>query len=63
MNGLFADIIVIVILALIVGGALLYIRKNKKNGIKCIGCPYAKSCTGGCSQTPADHTKGGGMKS
>ena len=29
---------------LIVGGALLYIVKAKKNGRKCIGCPDSASC-------------------
>jgi hypothetical protein len=36
--------IVIVILALVIGGALAYIIKAKKAGKKCIGCPYADSC-------------------
>ena len=47
------DIILIVIIALIVGLAGLYIYKQKKNGSKCIGCPYGNSCcksteNGGC---------------
>lgn len=37
--------IVIVILLLLVGGAIWYIVKEKKKGTKCIGCPYAKSCS------------------
>ena len=39
-----ADIIVIAVIALIIGGAIAYIVRAKKNGQKCIGCPYAKSC-------------------
>ena len=42
MNG--KDIIVVIILIAILGFALAYIRKEKKNGVKCVGCPYAKSC-------------------
>lgn len=46
------DIIVIAVIVLIVGGALAYIVKAKKNGKKCIGCPYGDSCAskgkGGC---------------
>ncbi len=38
------DIIVIVILTLIIGFASYYIYKSKKNGAKCIGCPYSNSC-------------------
>ena len=41
------DLIVIAVIALIVGGAGLYIRKAKKRGVKCIGCPAAQN--GGCS--------------
>ena len=43
------DIILLAVIALIVGGAGVYIYKAKKRGAKCIGCPYAKSCSGcGC---------------
>ena len=38
------NIIIILILALVVGGAGLYIYKAKKRGQTCIGCPYAKEC-------------------
>ena len=36
-----------------VGGALLYVIKAKKNGKKCIGCPYCDSCKrdGGCASS------------
>ena len=39
------EIIAIIASALIIGGALLYIIKAKKSGKKCIGCPYADSCS------------------
>ena len=38
------DLIVILIIAAIVGGAGLYIYKAKKKGVKCIGCPSGKDC-------------------
>lgn len=38
------DFIVIGIVAVIVGLAIAYIIKAKKNGAKCIGCP-----SGGCN--------------
>ena len=42
------DLIILAVIALIVGGATLYIYKAKKSGAKCVGCPHAKSCSGGC---------------
>ena len=43
-----ADIIVALILAAVIGGAIFYIVKAKKSGQKCIGCPYSKECSGKC---------------
>ena len=42
------DILVIGIVALIVGGAVGYIWKEKKKGRKCIGCPGNGNCCGNC---------------
>ena len=39
------DILVLAVVAILVGLALAYIIKEKKNGAKCIGCPNAKSCS------------------
>lgn len=36
--------IVIIILSAVTGFILRYLRKEKKHGKKCIGCPYAKQC-------------------
>lgn len=38
------EIIAIVVVALIVIGATLYIIKAKKSGAKCIGCPHCSTC-------------------
>lgn len=38
------EIIAIVAIALIIGGAVFYIVKAKKSGRKCIGCPDGASC-------------------
>lgn len=38
------QIIAIVAIVLIIGGALFYIIKAKKSGRKCIGCPDGCSC-------------------
>ncbi len=39
-----ADLILVIILVGIVGAAIAYIRKEKKRGVKCIGCPSAGTC-------------------
>ena len=38
------DVIIIVIIAIVVGFAGLYVYRKKKAGSKCIGCPYAGEC-------------------
>ena len=38
------DIIIIGILLIVVGGAVFYIVKAKKNGAKCVGCPASGAC-------------------
>ena len=43
------DYIIIASIVAIVGGAAYYIYRAKKSGQKCIGCPHAKTCSGGCS--------------
>lgn len=42
------NIIASLVILLIVGWAVRYIYKSKKNGVKCIGCPNGGSCNGGC---------------
>ena len=37
-------IIIIGILLIVVGGAVFYIVKAKKNGAKCVGCPASGTC-------------------
>ena len=43
-----ANIIIGIIIALAVGLAIGYIIKSKRNGSKCIGCPYSDSCDKHC---------------
>lgn len=38
------DFIVLLIIVVLVGVAIGYIVKQKKKGVKCIGCPYAENC-------------------
>lgn len=48
------NFVVIAIVLIVIALVLLYIIKAKKSGIKCIGCPDAKTCQskanscGGC---------------
>ena len=43
-------IVPIVIIAVIIGLAVAYIVRAKRSGKKCIGCPYADSCSGKCNK-------------
>ena len=43
------NIIIIVLVLAIVGGIVFYLLRAKKHGEVCIGCPYAKQCSGKCS--------------
>lgn len=38
------NLITFLVIAAIVGGAGIYIYKEKKRGVKCIGCPWAETC-------------------
>jgi len=38
------DFIIIIVLAVILGGALYYMKKEKAKGVTCIGCPDADIC-------------------
>ena len=46
----FADVILVFVIALVIGGAIFYIVRAKRRGQKCIGCPYAKECGKGCNR-------------
>ena len=43
------DFILVIVLLAIIGAAVIYIWKAKKNGVKCIGCPDGAKCSGKCS--------------
>ena len=51
------DLIVIALLACVIAGVVIYLIRQKKNGAKCIGCPYAKECGGKCSSSIEDQDK------
>lgn len=39
------DIVIAVIVAVVLASAICYIRREKKKGNGCIGCPDSCSCT------------------
>ena len=43
------DFVIIAVVVAVLGFAVWYIRKSKKSGKKCIGCPDGASCSGNCS--------------
>lgn len=42
------DLIILAVVAAIVGFAARYVYRAKKRGVKCVGCPDAKTCSGNC---------------
>lgn len=48
------DILLVAVIGGIIGAGLWYIRRAKKKGIKCIGCPDAPKCAGNCSGCPGN---------
>ena len=44
------NVIIIAILLLVLGGAVAYIVRAKKSGVKCIGCPAGGNCAGKCGE-------------
>lgn len=40
--------IIIGIITILIGCIVFYFVRQKKNGIHCVGCPYAKKCGGHC---------------
>lgn len=39
-----ADIVILAVLLIIMGAAIAHIVKQKKKGVRCIGCPSAGTC-------------------
>ena len=43
------NLIIVLIVAVIVVGIVVYLIKSKKSGKACTGCPYSKQCSGNCN--------------
>lgn len=50
------DLIVILILAFLLIGAIAYIVKEKKKGVQCIGCPLAGTCSKNKKNSCSSHS-------
>lgn len=44
-----SNMIVFAVVAGIVALAVWYIRREKKKGVRCVGCPDSKTCSGHCA--------------
>lgn len=42
-----ADIIAVILLLLIVGGAIAWLIRARRKGTRCVGCPACAACSGG----------------
>ena len=45
------DFIILTVGAVIILAAAAYIRREKKKGKRCVGCPHAGSCGGACGNS------------
>jgi hypothetical protein len=52
VGSIIANLIAILVIALILGVSIFYIVKSKKKGVRCIGCPSAGSCAKYCGAKP-----------
>lgn len=43
------NFILLAIILLIVGAAVAYIVKEKKRGVRCVGCSMSGACSGKCA--------------
>ncbi|MBO5408019.1 MAG: FeoB-associated Cys-rich membrane protein [Clostridia bacterium] len=44
------NLLVIGIIAILFGNAIWYLVRKRKQGTKCIGCPYASECNRNCNE-------------
>ena len=43
------NVIVLLIIILILALSITKVVKEKKKGVKCIGCPHSKGCSSNCN--------------
>ena len=55
---MYAEVIIGVVIALIIFLAVFYVVRSKKKGARCVGCPYASSCSKpACDSTDEEKTE------
>ncbi|MBO5460614.1 MAG: FeoB-associated Cys-rich membrane protein [Ruminococcus sp.] len=54
-----ADLIVVAVVLAIIAAAVAYIVKEKKKGVRCIGCPAAGTCGSHNHGSASGHSCGG----
>ena len=45
LTNIVGEVISIILITIIISGVIIYIVKAKRKGVKCIGCPDAKTCS------------------
>lgn len=45
------NIVALLIIILILGLSITKVVKEKRKGVKCIGCPHSKGCSSSCNIT------------
>lgn len=43
------DFLLVAVIVAILVGVVLFIRRSRKKGVKCIGCPDGGQCSGKCA--------------
>ena len=51
------DYLIIAVVAAIIGFAVWYVRRAKKKGARCVGCPEGGHCSGMCDRCSGAGTK------
>ena len=51
------DYIILAIIIAILISAIAYVVKQKKKGVKCIGCPHSKNCSSCSCSANKDNNK------
>ncbi|MFI3214484.1 MAG: hypothetical protein R3Y24_14245 [Eubacteriales bacterium] len=49
------NIIAVVLVMIVLGSAIMYIVREKKKGVTCIGCPAAGNCAHKCAGSTSVH--------
>ena len=51
------NVVITGIIIVVIGTAVIYIRKQKKKGVRCIGCPDGRTCSRNCAGDSSSNDK------